>query len=51
MRVTIPLEFALNGANDVLDVRSTSDIGLSVIQVEFDWGQDIFRAVRSFRSV
>lgn len=44
MRVTIPLEFALNGANDVLDVRSTSDIGLSVIQVEFDWGQDIFRA-------
>lgn len=44
LRVTIPLENALNGAADVLDVRSASDIGLSVIQVEFDWGQEIQRA-------
>ncbi len=44
IRVTIPLENALNGATDVLDVRATSDIGLSVIQVEFDWGQDLYRA-------
>jgi CzcA family heavy metal efflux pump len=44
MRVTIPLEHALNGASDVIEVRSNSDIGLSVIQVEFDWVQDIYRA-------
>lgn len=43
-RVTIPLENALNGAANVLDVRSASDIGLSVVQIEFDWGQDIYLA-------
>ncbi|HMO15639.1 MAG TPA: efflux RND transporter permease subunit [Pirellulaceae bacterium] len=43
-RVSIPIENALNGATDVIAVRSSSDIGLSVIQVEFDWGQEIFRA-------
>ncbi len=42
--ITKEIELALNGASGVVAIRSSSDIGLSVIQVEFDWGQDVFRA-------
>jgi CzcA family heavy metal efflux pump len=42
--VTFPLESSLNGAPGIRRLRSVSAAGITVIWVEFEWGEEIYRA-------
>lgn len=43
-QITVPIESAVNGLPGVTTVRSSSKVGLSMVQVVFDQNADIYKA-------
>ena len=43
-RVTQPLESALMGVGGLTRLRTTTDVALSLVFAEFEWGTDIYKA-------
>jgi len=46
-QITVPIESAVNGLPGVTTVRSSSKVGLSMVQVVFDQNSDIYKARQS----
>lgn len=43
-RISQPIENALRGVGSLARLRSTSEVALSLVQAEFEWGVDVQRA-------
>lgn len=43
-QITVPIESAVNGLPGVTTVRSSSKVGLSMVQIVFDQNADIYKA-------
>lgn len=43
--LTIPIESALNGTPSVVGIRSSNGVGISIVHVNFEWGQSFWPAL------